>query len=95
METIYALKCPVTEKIRYVGRTRNKPEYRYASHCGRWAARRIRKWVKWLATFGKKPELIILATVDDSCADFEEKRYIHRYSLTVKLLNCPRTGPQT
>jgi hypothetical protein len=70
---IYGLRCPIAEKVRYVGRT-SAPARRFKEHAslreGKTDTKKGRPlkprdaWLKELVETGHKPELVILETFD-------------------------------
>lgn len=66
---IYALRCPVTNEVRYIGASTN-PVRRYYSHLSDGVNARKRAWLRALKTMGRRPELIIL----DRCKWAEHRR---------------------
>lgn len=66
---IYALRCPVTHEVRYVGASVN-PLARYKCHLSEGINLRKRAWMWALKQAGQRPELLIL----DSCKASEYRR---------------------
>lgn len=58
MAEVYALQCPDTGKIRYIGSTAHDSRSRYRTHISDKAAIKVREWVSSLN--GKLPILSIL-----------------------------------
>ena len=84
---IYALKCPVSGEIRYVGKS-NDPETRYKKHCSPSTNERKRKWIMWLRSQGRRPELIVLEEVPRAeCKDAENAWIQFFLGTGCKLLN--------
>lgn len=85
---IYALVCPISNKVRYIGKA-NNPKDRLSDH------RRIRDnnlpkklWIKSLLEMRLSPILLILEEVDMSVWKDKEKFYINKYKdLGSELLN--------
>lgn len=72
---IYGLKCPITEQIRYIGKS-DKPKERYHNHmCDKNDYHRNR-WIKSLKLKGLKPELVIIDEVDNILWEEYEIKYI-------------------
>jgi hypothetical protein len=63
--TIYALKCPDTLKIRYVGKTILSPEARLAQHFCDPSVNRRTRWLRKLAQGGKRPVIEVLEVVEE------------------------------
>jgi hypothetical protein len=75
---IYALRCPITGRIRYVGKT-NDPERRIYQHLGRDHANPAKaEWVNSLLAQGKEPTMVILEGVSRVGWKFSEHRWIRR-----------------
>ena len=81
METvyIYTLEHPVTEEIRYVGKTRN-PKMRFHNHCNKLHNEKSHKrnWINKLKKEGLKPKMKILDEVLESEWKFWEKFWINQ-----------------
>ena len=79
--SIYVLKDPITNEIRYVGCTKNV-EQRYKAHTNK--ARDYntpkREWLESLRTQGLKPILEVIEVVDNNYLE-REKYYIQLYRL--------------
>ena len=59
---VYALRCPVTQRIRYVGKTIN-PKARYRQHISeKGLDTQKKRWIHWLKKQNKLPILEILGT---------------------------------
>jgi len=74
---IYMLLCPITNHIRYVGKTSN-PKNRFYTHISESKLRRTHKecWIFGLIQKNLKPILEILDEVEISEWEFWEKHYI-------------------
>lgn len=94
---IYGLVCPVSNRIKYVGRSIN-PNVRYNAHCTTFFPpcnrSSLQRWIWGLAQCEMKPYLVILQeslnwwTVGDA-----EKSWIHNLkSIGFNLLNGNRGG---
>ena len=72
---IYTISDPLTEEVRYVGKTIN-PSQRFISH--RYAAKKhyVACWIRKLKSQGLKPMFHIVDEVDDSSWQFWEQFYI-------------------
>ena len=77
MTYIYSLSDPITNEIRYVGKTRN-PEERFKNHCNPLHNRKSHKrnWVNKLRRKGVKPVFEILDIVDDKDWIFWEQYWV-------------------
>lgn len=87
---IYALRCPCTHLVRYVGKA-NSPQVRYAQHlreCKRSASAKD-KWLQGLKEIGQRPEMLIL----ERAVDWEEaeRRWISHFP-SGQLLNVADGG---
>ena len=82
METvyIYTLEHPVTEEIRYVGKTRN-PKMRFHNHCNKLHNEKSHKrnWINKLKKEGLKPKMKILDEVLESEWKFWERFWINQF----------------
>lgn len=65
MTYIYALRCPLTGDIRYVGKS-NNPELRLQKHMSPATNWRKIQWVREVKAEGKRLELVILERVPAS-----------------------------
>lgn len=71
---IYALRCPIANTVRYIGKSSN-PQKRFRSHLS--AAKRFAyrhhtsAWIRKLLAEGLKPELVVLEEVSD-CGSWQE-----------------------
>ena len=81
METvyIYTLEHPITEEIRYVGKTRN-PKMRFHNHCNKLHNEKSHKryWINKLKKEGLKPKMKILDEVLESEWKFWERFWINQ-----------------
>jgi len=85
---IYALKCPVSGDIRYIGKS-NEPQRRYYAHMRTDKAASSHKinWIQKLLREGLKPELVILEKVLISDWKSKERSYINEYREKYNLTN--------
>ena len=85
---IYALKCPFTNEIHYVGKS-NNGMLRPLSHLKSSHSKKINEWVIGLKELGYKPIVEILEYVDNELnIDNRELFYIHKYiKIGCNLLN--------
>lgn len=92
---IYALICPTTGAIKYVGQSRNMRR-RYQQHCAASDASSSRPLALWLAELRldkKKPKAIALEQITDtSILDSAEKGWIEALSQRFELLNMTAGG---
>lgn len=90
---IYALACPRTGLVRYVGQSAD-PERRLNSHLSNFAAVRVREWVAALRADGTAPKLMTLHLVlPGENADDCERRYINHFlTEDASILNTQETG---
>lgn len=92
---IYGLKCPVTEQIRYIGKS-NRPKDRYNSHLKSDDKYHKTLWIKKLKSEGIKPELVIIDEVDYCNWEEAEKKYILLFkSFGADLTNTTKGGDIT
>lgn len=81
METvyIYTLEHPITEEIRYVGKTKN-PKMRFHNHCNKLHNEKSHKrnWINKLKKEGLKPKMKILDEVLESEWKFWERFWINQ-----------------
>ena len=77
MEYIYSLICPIENKIKYIGLTKNIEE-RYRQHKSN-QLKSIRKWVLFLKKNNQYPEINILDFTDKKNGRELEKIYIEKY----------------
>lgn len=77
---IYALKCPLTAKVRYVGKADN-PEKRFKQHIHkcRQSPSHKNSWISGLLNEGNKPVLEIIAEVPVSEWQQWERHYINLF----------------
>lgn len=94
MVTIYSLKDPLTNEIRYVGKTVNVKRRMYLHIAEAKTSKTHKaKWVNKLLESGVKPILEILEVVDDDCWEFWEKYWISQMrSWGFKLCNLTGGG---
>jgi len=87
--TVYGLKCPLINDIRYIGSTKAKIKCRYNQHLKDKGNSPKSLWIQHLKKVAKIPELIILKKgIDNICeARLLEKHLIKEYSLSGNLLN--------
>lgn len=86
--TIYALKDPFTDKVRYVGGTWNSIEKRLAGHIGeaRTSVKRDHDadycnkhtWICGLMKMGRKPLIVALETIDTEAGPSREAFWIEK-----------------
>lgn len=72
---LYALKCPFSGKIRYIGKS-DDPYGRRLRHCTTRAMTHKWCWIESLRRQGKKPVLEILCSVNKSDWQFWERKFI-------------------
>ena len=75
---IYALTCPDTGEVKYVGKS-NNPQIRYNTHIREHDSIHKAKWIESLKKDGKLPGLKILEEVPESEWAEAEKRWITYY----------------
>lgn len=77
---IYILKCPITDEVRYVGKT-NNPNERYKNHLNKLHGEGTHKrnWINSLRNKGLKPIFEIIDVVDIEEWKEKEKYYIKYY----------------
>lgn len=93
---IYALKCPISDQVVYVGRTANVQQ-RYEQHLLCEAGNLAKDlWISCVLHADLLPGLTILATTNRKDAGTVERRWIDHYSRSVRLLNQPvhKGGPK-
>lgn len=89
---IYALKCPISEKIRYIGKA-NNPKKRYNNHVCDKNDYHKNRWLNLLKEKGLKPELIIIDEVDYLLWEEYEIKYIKLFkSFGADLVNSNNGG---
>lgn len=71
MNYIYALICPLSNQIRYVGKTVSI-KTRYSAHLNDNSKSHKSSWIKSLKTKGLKPNYIILDTVEKDTSFWEQ-----------------------
>jgi hypothetical protein len=92
---IYALCDPITEEIRYIGKT-NTPRKRYYSHLneskiGKRKSHKI-SWIRKLLSLNQKPVMKIIDEVDSAEWKFWEAHYINLYKCNGNLTNLTEGG---
>lgn len=76
---IYALKCPFTEEVHYVGKS-TSGIVRPLSHMSKSNSDKINEWVISLKAIGSKPDIEIIENVSDNInIDEREQYYIKKY----------------
>lgn len=89
---IYCLKDPITDEIRYIGKTIQKYTYRYSSHISQSKHNKKKDychcWIKSLLEKGLKPKMEILEITTDLS---RETFYIYKYK-NDKLTNFTNGG---
>lgn len=89
---IYALVCPLSDTVRYVGKSIH-PEKRYYQHLWDKSKSHKTNWIKSLAESGLTPKLLILEEVMGSNWVEAEQRWIQHYkALGIKLTNLTEGG---
>ena len=71
MNYIYALICPISNQIRYVGKT-NSVRVRYNAHLNDKSKSHKSSWIKSLKIQGLKPKCIILDEVENDVSYWEQ-----------------------
>lgn len=78
---IYALKCPLINKIRYIGQTIQKPTYRFSNHLSdaRNSSKNTKKtyWLRKLMKSNLLPELIIIESIENVTKEQLDSREIY------------------
>lgn len=77
---IYTLEHPITNEIRYIGKTKN-PKERFHNHCNRLHNEHTHKrnWINSLRFIGLKPKMNILDEVNESEWKHWEKYWIEQF----------------
>jgi DNA-binding XRE family transcriptional regulator len=76
---IYGLRCPVTKRIHYIGKS-TQGMRRPLQHLSDSHSAKIREWVNDLAELNYKPEIVIIQEVIESeDIDMAERVWISRY----------------
>lgn len=89
---IYALECPTTGEIRYVGKS-NNPKNRYYEHLRERGNSYKCNWIQSLIKNGLKPELIIIEVVNSDIWKERECYWINYYKENnIKLTNSTLGG---
>ena len=93
---IYALKCPFTKEIHYIGKS-TSGMIRPSAHFKNSHSNKIKEWVEELSNLGQKPEISVLTYVSEqSDIDEIENLYITKYvNKGCKLLNSIKIKPVT
>ncbi|MBO0947311.1 hypothetical protein [Fibrella forsythiae] len=83
---IYALVCPETDLIRYVGKTKNDPLYRFIQHQqealrkrGRPKPGTVHHWIEELAHRSQQPRIMLLCECTLTDLDEQEMLYYLKY----------------
>ena len=71
---IYALKCPISKNIHYIGKSENGI-IRPKSHTNKSHSEKINEWVNDLKYIGLKPDIEILELVEDYIDINEREKY--------------------
>ena len=80
MALVYALKCPVTNSIRYIGYTSGTAIARYKQHISQAAAINVFNWVESLKQNGLLPELeVIYSGLSNADAQVLEQELINSH----------------
>ena len=95
MAKIYALCCPKTHAVRYIGKA-NDLEKRLKSHIRDMYRRNtpVYAWMRKLASEGLTPRIVLIEYVGDGDWAEAEKRIIAKASKTQRLLNVAEGGDQ-
>lgn len=89
---IYSLNCPITEEVRYIGKS-NNPTKRLNSHTSDKSKNYKASWIKSLKEQNLKPVLEIIDEVSNLEWEFWEQHYISLYkSWNFKLTNLTNGG---
>ena len=79
MRIIYALKCPLTKDVHYVGKS-TQGVFRPKQHLTESHSHKVKNWVESLSAIGHKPDIEILERVSEvDNIDERERYYIHKY----------------
>ena len=73
---IYTLTCPITNDIRYVGKTDGELKTRLSAHISAPTSRLNRKWILILKGFNLKPIIECIDITDDKNAESTEQYWI-------------------
>jgi hypothetical protein len=95
--SIYALIDPLTDEIRYVGRTVNKLSRRLGEHINTSLRGKIkntakREWIEWLLSQGARPSIKLLEVGNQRNFKELEKKWIAKLRPTGRLLNIKSGG---
>lgn len=79
---IYTLEHPITQEVRYVGKTKN-PKMRFQNHLNKSHNKHSHKtnWIESLKKEGLKPVMKIIEEVDENNWQFWEKFWIHQFKV--------------
>lgn len=89
MASVYALVCPVSKKVRYIGCTIRSLEKRREAHLGSLASYAIAEWLDLLRITGDEPKIVLITKCNTFLAKETELSYIKYYAEKYKdfLLN--------
>lgn len=84
MVKIYSLKDPITNQIRYIGKTKGNLKDRWYAHCSNYKLEREKShknsWIISLKNVGKKPIIQLIDEVEESDWIFWEQFYISLFT---------------
>lgn len=91
--TIYGLTCPVTDRVRYVGKA-NDPSKRLEGHLAASRSRNtpLYRWIRELGDQNQRPGLRIIETVEFETWQDREIKWIAHYRTRGQLLNVAKGG---
>jgi hypothetical protein len=84
--SIYALLCPISGEVRYVGKSRN-PEKRLIGHFHKPANKDLKKWLDDLRESALLPVVQIIAKVKWKYRNRAERALIRKFAKTSEILN--------
>jgi len=87
--SIYALSCPVENKIMYIGKTKQSLKRRLSMHINQKSNCKKSIWIKELINIGLKPEIILIEVCDNKNW---RQREIYHISTFGNLLNENKGG---
>jgi predicted GIY-YIG superfamily endonuclease len=94
-EYIYALICPIENKVKYVGKTKD-PKKRYNQHLKKLDAQMTpkRKWLENIFAKGLKPKIQILEKCENNGRE-REQFYVTKYKTTTLNIHNPEKGAKS
>ena len=94
-EYVYYLRCPLTDQVKYVGKTKN-PKTRYKQHINKLdkTSTPKRRWLILLFSKGLQPKMEIAVKVNGDARQ-QEQEHLDKHKATALNIHNPKKGAKS